>query len=106
MNTKIIEIAAITLVNGKTEKDLVEASNRFQSFLSTQPGFIARSLVSTSNGQFADIIEWKDRACADAIMHVAASSPECHAYFCVMNMEGMDPSTGVAHYSVLAQYRP
>ncbi len=105
MNEKIIEIANITLAPGKTEKDLVQASNTFQTFLSGQPGFIARSLVRKADGSFADVIEWRDRASADAIMQVAANSPECGAYFSVMDMAAMDPTEGVLHYSVLAEYQ-
>ena len=105
MNEKIIEIATISLATGKTEADLIEASDRFQTFLSTQPGFISRALVHKSDGNFADVIEWKDKISAEAIMQIAVNSPECGAYFSVMNMEGMDPSEGVAHYSVLAEYQ-
>ncbi len=105
MTNKIIEIATITLAPGKTENDLLEASNVFQSFLSSQPGFIARSLVRKSDGNFADVVEWQDQESADAIMQVASNSPECGAYFGVMNMEGVDPATGVTHYSVLANYK-
>ncbi len=105
MNEKIIEIASITLAPGKTEKDLVQASNTFQTFLSSQPGFIARSLVRKADGSFADVVEWQDRESAEAIMQIAANSPECGTYFSVMDMEAMDPTEGVSHYSVLAQYQ-
>lgn len=105
MTAKIIEIATITLAPGKTETDLVQASNAFQTFLSTQPGFIARRLVRKADGHFADVIEWKDKVSAEAIMQVAGNSPECGAYFSIMKMDGMDPTEGVAHYSVLAEYQ-
>ncbi|MCO6184826.1 antibiotic biosynthesis monooxygenase [Rhizobium sp. L1K21] len=105
MKNRIIEIATVTLAAGKTEEDLVAASDQFQTFLSTQPGFIARTLVRKDDGLFADVVEWEDQASADTMMQAAAGSPECGAYFSVMNLADNNPATGVAHCTVLAQYQ-
>lgn len=104
MTTTTIEMARITLGTGKTEADLVAASNAFQrGFLADQPGFIRRELVKTEGGGYADLVTWRSMADAQAIMAKVSSSAACLAYFAVMDMSG-DMTAGVAHYEVLASY--
>ena len=104
MSTTVIEMARITLGAGKTEADLVAASNAFQSaFLAEQPGFIRRELIKTEDGGYADLVHWRSMADAHAIMDKVSSSTACLAYFAVMEMSG-DMTAGVAHYEVLASY--
>lgn len=101
----IVEIARITLAPGRTEADLVAASNAFQSsFLHGQPGFLRRDLVRGEGGEFYDIVLWQSEAEAAAVMQRAMSSEACLAYFSVMDMTNADASTGVRHLPVLARY--
>lgn len=105
MSATVIELAEIKLAPGKSEADLIAASNRFQEeFLKDQPGFLGRDLTRRENGDYADLVRWADRASADAIMARARQSPACAAYFAVMRMDAGDPSEGVRHFDVLAAY--
>ncbi len=105
MSNKVIEMADIKLAEGRTEADLMHASQRFQSeFLSEQPGFVARELVRKSDGSYADIVWWDNEETAMAVMQKAESSEACRAYFSVMEMNPENPAEGVAHFSVLAGY--
>lgn len=104
MSHPIVELASIRLKPGVTEQDLVIASNRFQQHLSHVQGFLRRDLLRLNETDFADLVYWRSREDADAMMAGAAASPECMAYFSVMDMAGMDPADGVKHYSRLASY--
>lgn len=101
----IVEWAPIKLAAGKTEQELLAASNAFQKgFLASQPGFLRRELVRKAEGQYVDIVHWRSEADARAIMDKIADSPACAQYFSVMDMGAGDATGGVDHYSSLAVY--
>ena len=75
--TTIVEWAPIKLAAGKTEADLLAASNAFQQdFLAGQPGFLRRELVCKSDQDFVDIVHW--RSAADARLTWLATRPSGH----------------------------
>lgn len=105
MSSNVIEVADIRLAAGRTEADLLNASDQFQrEFLSAQPGFICRELVRKGDGAYADIVWWESMESAAAVMEKAAKSHACQGYFSVMEMNPEDLTEGVAHFSVLASY--
>ncbi|WP_299621529.1 antibiotic biosynthesis monooxygenase [Pelagibius sp.] len=105
MSGYTIEWASIRLAKGKTEADLLTASNTFQSeFLDRQPGFVRRELLRLQTGDYADVVHWRSMEDAAAIMEKAAGSPACQAYFAVMEMDSDDPAEGVEHHHSLAVY--
>lgn len=104
MSNHILEIAVIRLAAGRTEQDLIRASDRFQEFLRGQNGFLERSLVRASDGSFADVVRWASRKDADAIMEKVASSTACQTYFSIMEPSPGNPAEGVSHFDILATY--
>lgn len=105
MSNTVIEMADIQLAEGRTEADLLNASERFQTdFLSAQPGFVARELVHKSDGSYADIVWWENEEAALAVLQKAENSKDCRTYFSVMKMNPENPSEGVEHFAVLAGY--
>lgn len=99
----IIEWASFRLADGRSEADLIAASDTFQeAFLQRQPGFLRRELLRTPDG-YADLVHWRSEAEADAVMKVAMESPACLAYFAVMAAVA-DPAAGVSHHRSLRQY--
>ena len=104
MSSPIIEIATIRLRRGVSEAALVEASEKFQEYLDGVAGFMRRELLRQSDGEYADLVHWRSQADAEAMMAAAASTPECLAYFSLMDIEGMDPTHGVQHFASLAVY--
>ena len=104
MNT-IVEMAQIKLAAGKSEQDLLNASNTFQrDFLAAQTGFLRRELVKAPDGNYLDIVHWRSEADAQAIMAKIEDSPACALYFSVMDMGDGDGSSGVEHFASLARY--
>ncbi len=103
--TVIVELATINLADGKTEADLIEASNTFQTeFLDHQPGFMRRELVRNSKGEYIDIVHWRSQKDVDAVMAIIESSPAVQAYFSVMKFDPENPNDGVEHSSSIAVY--
>jgi DNA polymerase III epsilon subunit-like protein len=106
MSKTIVEIATIRLKSGVTEQQLIETSDSFQSFLDGVDGFLRRELLKQGDAGYADLVHWRDQAAADAMMALASTSPECLAYFELMDMDGMDPAEGVQHFASVAAYGP
>ncbi len=105
MQSDVIEIAEIRLAEGRTQQDLLAASERFQNeFLSSQRGFIGRDLVRRDDGTYADIVRWESMESARAIMDKVADSEACQRFFSVMTMDSEDLTEGVRIYGVLASY--
>ncbi len=101
----IVELASIRLAEGKTEADLIAASTRFQSaFLERQPGFLRRELMKKADGTYVDVIHWRSKAEADAVMDVAQNAPAAHDYFSVMDFNPENLTEGVEHWRSLAVY--
>lgn len=105
MNNRIIELAAIRLAPGRTEEELVAASDRFQEqFLALQPGFLRRELARLDEHRFLDLVHWRSMADAEAVGGKIAGSSACQAYFAVMAFDPANPMEGVSHYQSLALY--
>ena len=87
MGDMITILAEIKLAKGKTEADLLAASQKFQEeFASKQPGIIRRELVRKGNGDYLDIVQFTSMADAEDVMEKEKTSPVCHAFFAVMDM--------------------
>ena len=107
MTTPITVLAPIKLGEGKTEADLLAASDQFQKdFCDDQPGLIRRELVRTGNGEYLDIVQFRSMADAEIIIEKEKESPACHAFFSVMDMdmEAADESYDINFYESLATY--
>ncbi len=105
MTTPITVLAPIKLGEGKTEADLLAASDQFQKdFCDDQPGLIRRELVRTGNGEYLDIVQFRSIEDAEAIIELEKESPACHAFFSVMDMESADESDDIDFYESLVTY--
>ncbi len=107
MTNPITVIASIKLAAGKTEADLLAASDRFQKeFANDQPGLICRELVRKSDGEYLDIVRFRSMDDAEVVMEKEKESAACLAFFSVMDMnaETSNTSGGVEFYQSLATY--
>lgn len=105
MTNPITVLAPIKLAAGKTEADLLAASDRFQKeFADAQPGLIRRELVRTGDGKYLDIVQFRSAEDAKAIIEKEKESAACHAFFSVMDMNAADASGSVDFYSSLGTY--
>lgn len=102
----VIEWAPFRLADGVSEAALLEASEALQrEFLQHQPGFLRRELLRGTDGEWVDLVAWKDRQSADAVMDAVRTSGVCHAYFRLMaGGDTMDPGEGVLHVQRVRVY--
>ncbi len=64
----VLEIVRYKVKEGVTQADLQKAWEKSQPFAASQPGFMSRKLAHTTDGIYADIVEWKDMDAAIAVM--------------------------------------
>ena len=105
-DAKVVEWAPFRLKPGITDAELLAASEALQrDFLSRQDGFVGRELLRGANGQWADLVYWRDDESAHAIMQAVADSPACMAYFHLMEgANAADPGAGVLHLHRVRAY--
>jgi len=103
MRGKIIEMATIKLLPGKTEQDLLRASEKFQQdFVNGLKGFISRELVHVKDNEYADIVHWESMEDAKAVLTQEMSSAACLEFFSLMEMDETNPEAGVSRFKSLA----
>lgn len=108
MTDQVIEFAPFHLADGKTEADLISASERFQAeFLDGQNGFVRRSLVKHADGAYADIVVWANSAVSKEAVAAAGQHSAGQAYFSHMDMnrphEARQPGA-MEFFSVVSTY--
>lgn len=106
MSAPIIVLAPIKLAPGKTEEDLLKASDLFEkNFVSHQPGVLRRELIRKSEGEYLDIVQFKSAEDAQAVMEAERTSPDCLEFFSVMDLTGVDMDAEMPLYQSLATYK-
>ncbi len=105
MTDHVVETATITLRQGVTEQELLEASETLQTgFLQKQPGFLRRELLKQDQRNFLDLVHWRSQRDAENGMLQAETSSDCAAFFSLMEINEENPSEGVIHYRSIAVY--
>lgn len=105
MTQEIIELAQVRLATGKTEQDLLQASEAFQNgFLSKQDGFVRRDLVRRKDGTYVDIIKWTSQAQADVVFQKAQNSELAGNYFSMMAFDPENIEEGVEHCPLISSF--
>ena len=104
MKKPITVLAPIKLAAGKTEADLLAASDHFQKeFASRQPGILRRELVRKADGEYIDIVQFRSAEDVEDVMEKEKTSAICHAFFALMDMSDMDDAE-MDLYPSLATY--
>lgn len=104
MKTPVTVLAPIKLAKGKTEADLLSASDKFhEDFVSHQPGVLRRELIRKSEGEYLDIVLFRSAEDAQDVMEKEQESEVCQAFFSVMEVGDMFEED-MALYPSLATY--
>ena len=106
MDEMTIEWAPFHLAAGVTEAELFRASEELQrEFLSRQDGFVRRELLRDKDGNWCDLVYWRDAAAAERIVAAVAESEVCRRYFRLMAVaDPTEPAAGVQHYLLRRSY--
>lgn len=105
MSNPVTILAPIKLAAGKTEADLLAASEKFQSeFVSKEPGVLRRELVRSPDGNYLDIVQFRSEADVADITEKEKQSAVCGAFFALMDFDDMDMDAEMEVHHTLATY--
>jgi len=101
-----IEIAPFTLADGVDEATMLAASERLErEFLRGTEGYLGRATSQLPDGRWADVVLWRSRAHAEAILPRIPESAACAAYFgCMVGADPADPVHGVSLFRAVRTY--
>lgn len=103
MNQTVTVLAPIKLAPGKTEEDLMIASNDFQkNFVAQQQGVLRRELIRTSEGRYLDIVQFRSKEDALKVIEEEGKSPVCQKFFSLMDFT--DADSNIEFHTSLATY--
>ncbi len=92
-------MAPIKLAPGKTEADLLAASDIFQrKFVAHEAGILRRELVRAPDGTYIDLVQFRSEADVHDVVKKEMQSPDCAAFFSVMDLSEFDPETPMDLY--------
>lgn len=104
-DTVVVEWAPFRLLPGIDDSVLLQAADDIQdAFLRQQPGFVCRELLRGTDGEWIDLVHWRDAEAAQAAMARAAESPVCHTYFALMGADCDSAGAGVLHLRRMRSY--
>jgi hypothetical protein len=85
---------------------VLAASAKLQrDFLGAQPGFVRRDLLKTHDGQWIDLVVWRDQASADKAVQAAMRSAVCTEYFQIMDAdEQHNAGSGITHFRLMQSH--
>lgn len=102
----VVEWAPFRVKPGVEDAAVLDASEALQrDFLAHQPGFMKRELLRGADGQWVDLVHWRDEESARAVIPAIADSAACQAYFHLMEgADSADPAAGVLHLHRVRSY--
>jgi hypothetical protein len=105
MENMCVEWAPFILVPGVGEAALLEASERLQiGFLDNLEGFLKRELLKEKEDHYVDVVWWRSREDAEAVMQTAFKHPICLDYFKLMVPPEGNPGEAVLHFRSIKTY--
>lgn len=105
MTNHVTVLAPIKLAEGKTEADLLAASEIFQTeFVAHEEGVLSRELLKNPKGGYLDVVKFRSPEDFADVMKREMESPVCHAFFAVMDMSGMEEDQEIDLYPVLGSH--
>lgn len=103
MTNPVTIIAPIKLLKGKSEADLLAASEKFQvEFVNKEPGVLRRELVKKPDGSYLDIVQMRSEADVADIMEKEKKSAACGEFFALM--DSTEDEADIEIYKSLATY--
>lgn len=100
MSVPVVETVTFKLMSGVDQADFGRAQAAVNAFLSTQPGFVSRTLVRSKDGVYIDVVVWSSGEQAEAAAAKAMTEPALATF-----MQAIDPaSMDMRHNEVVTQY--
>ena len=91
MTQPVTVLAPIKLAKGKTEADLIAASDQFEKdFVSQYPAVLRREMICVGEGEYMDIVQFSSKEEAEEVIKAEMGSPLCAEFFSVMDMSNAE----------------
>jgi hypothetical protein len=87
--SKAIEVVIFKARSGVSESQLQTAALAITPILKEMPGFISREFGTSENGQYIDIVHWKDLPSAKAAAEKVMGIPKCGEFFGLIDQNQM-----------------
>ena len=97
--------APITLAQGFTETDLLNASADFQKdFVANHTGILRRELVRKGDGAYLDIVKFRSREDMEDVIEKEQSCEAAAKFFSIMDLSDYNPEEEMETYASLVTY--
>lgn len=87
--SEAIEVVIFKAKNGISDNQLRTAALAVTPILKKMPGFINREFGVSEDGQYIDIVRWKDLPSAKAAAEKVMSIPKCGEFFGLIDQSQM-----------------
>lgn len=84
-----IELVVFSAKAGVTDAELKAAALSISPILEKMPGYLSREFGASGDGQYVDIVCWKDPASAKTAAQQAVNIPECQKFFTLIDQNKM-----------------
>jgi hypothetical protein len=98
--TKIIEVVRYKLEKGVTDSQVAELSDKLQKEVELQPGYIARRLAKSTEGEWVDLVFWNSLDDALNASNHINNLPLASLFMKLVNTE----SVAFDHYECIQEF--
>jgi len=95
--TQAIEVVNLRPKTNVKTSEFEAAASAMTDVLSGMEGFIARNVGRRSDGNYIDVVRWKDLQCAQKAADEVMKRPECQAFFELIDEETLT----MTHYETV-----
>jgi hypothetical protein len=89
MSNPVLEIVRFRVKSGVSEADFLAANRPTLAYAERQPGYVRRRLARLTEGEYVDVIEWRDMDSAKRAAETFHMAPECQDLMQVLDMESV-----------------
>lgn len=87
--SEAIEVVVFKAKSGVSDNQLRTAALAVTPILKDMPGFISREFGASEDGQYIDIVHWKDLPSAKAAAEKVMGIPKCGEFFGLIDQNQM-----------------
>jgi hypothetical protein len=92
MAEHVMEIVRFGVATGASRAEVASAGAALESWLRSQPGFVARRLCREADGNWIDIVEWSDLASAKTAADAIMSTPAAARFMALIDPKSVEMS--------------
>ena len=87
--SEAIELVVFSAKPGVKDTELKAVALSITPILEKMPGYLSREFGASGDGQYVDIVRWKDLSSAQAAAKQVMNIPECGKFFALIDESKM-----------------